>query len=229
MTSKAKLLASHQLEDGKWLCLVERTARVGGEPRVHHQLTVSGIVLMEIPFGAVSVRQLAEIGLARVRLRPAPSVLIGGLGFGLTLGAALDLLPPDGSVVVSELYGAVLDWNREHLAMVEGHRLGDSRVRVEIEDVCERIRQSEGAFDAILLDTDNTTKGFHRRQNDWLYEAEGIAAMHRALRPGGNAAVWSTEPDALFHERLRQGGFEAVKHDVSTRHEQATVSVAHKK
>jgi spermidine synthase len=228
MVQKVELLDSHQLEDGKWLCLVQRTAMVGGKPRIHHQLTVSGCVLMEAPNSTGSSRKLAELGLASVS-RPAPSVLVGGLGFGLTLAAALDRLPPDASVLVSELYPAIVRWNREHLWMLEGKRLGDSRVRLEVEDVGARIERSESSFDAILLDVDNGPRAFHHEGNGRLYSPVGLARARRALTAGGTLAVWSAFDDPAFEQRLVDTGFVVTKHEVTTREESAVIWRAHKK
>jgi len=71
---------------------------------------------------------LATIGCRRARLLPAPCVLVGGLGMGFTLRAALDLLPSAATVVVSELIPAVVAWNRGVLAPLAGRPLDDPRV-----------------------------------------------------------------------------------------------------
>src|SRR4051812_25569368 len=47
--------------------------------------------------------RLAEVGCARLREVPNARVLIGGLGLGFTLRAALRALPADAEVVVAEL------------------------------------------------------------------------------------------------------------------------------
>lgn len=228
MARKERLLGSHELSDGKWLCLWERTVSVRGVPRVHYQLTVAGAVLMEAPFGVASVKKLAELGLARVT-GEKPCVLIGGYGFGLTLAEALDRLPSDATVVVSELYPAVLEWGREHLGALGPCRLDDSRVRVHLEDVCDRVRLSDDVWDAILIDTDNDAVGFHRRENDWLYQAEGIRALRGALREGGTLGVWLTRGDAEFERRLVDGGFEVTSADASSPGENAIIYVGVKR
>ncbi|HXU47194.1 MAG TPA: hypothetical protein VN783_16830, partial [Thermoanaerobaculia bacterium] len=55
---------------------------------------------------------LARLACAAIAGRPAPRVLVGGLGFGYTLRAALDLLPAAATVVVCELFGFLLDAHR---------------------------------------------------------------------------------------------------------------------
>ena len=59
-----------------------------------------------------SEEALATFGCERAKALEAPCVLIGGLGLGFTLRAALDLLPASADVIVSELLPAVVAWNR---------------------------------------------------------------------------------------------------------------------
>ncbi len=67
---------------------------------------------------------LAELACSRVRDRPQPRVLIGGLGMGYTLAAALRILGPEARVVVAELVPAVVAWNRGPLGGLAGHPSG---------------------------------------------------------------------------------------------------------
>lgn len=222
---KEELLASHELEDGLWLCLWRMTLRAGETDRVHHRLTVGGIVLMESTYSEHSARELAVQGLANVD-SPEPKVLIGGLGLCYTLGAALDRLPEAARVTVSEFYPEVLAWNREHLSAGEGRRLDDARVQVDIEDVGVRLRASREEWDAVLLDVDNGVQYFHRKDNDWLYSLEGLAVTRQALRVGGTAAYWAIIPDEAFEKRLLFAGFEVSVRDVTSKLETACVYVA---
>lgn len=161
---------------------------------------------------------LATLGCRGVPAR-APHVLIGGLGMGFTLRAALDLLPKDARVVVAELVPAVVEWNRGPLGPLAGHPLDDPRVRIDLRDVGDVIRSSAAAFDAILLDVDNGPDAFTLAGNASLYGDAGIAAVRRALRPGGALAVWATEEDRRFVQRLRRAGFEASAERVRARAE----------
>ena len=154
-----------------------------------------------------SEEALATFVCARIRSRKAPRVLIGGLGMGFTLRAALDLLPPDGEVVVAELLPAVVEWNRGPLGPLAGHPLKDRRVRVELGDVAATLRSSAGAFDAILLDVDNGPAAFATSGNAGLYGDAGLASARTALRKGGVLAVWSAREDRKFEQRLRYAGF----------------------
>ena len=136
---------------------------------------------------------------------PRPRLLIGGLGMGFTLRAALAALPPDATVVVAELVPAVVAWARGPLASVFAGSLDDPRVGVVEEDVAVAMRA--GPWDAILLDVDNGPDGLVRAGNDALYGARGLAAARAALRPGGLLSVWSVARDEAFAGRLRKAGF----------------------
>lgn len=150
---------------------------------------------------------LAEIACKKIANRPRPRVLIGGLGMGFTLAAALQHLGADAEVVVAELVPAVIAWNRGPLGAHAGNPLLDPRTTVREGDVAKLLRAERQAYDAILLDVDNGPEGFTRKKNDWLYTIDGLTEAYRALRPSGMLAVWSAGPDRNFTERLRKVGF----------------------
>ena len=102
-----------------------------------------------------SERELARLGCAHLVGRKAPSILVGGLGMGYTLRQALDMLSPHAQVVVGELLGSVVEWNREFFGELNGQPLRDERVDLKTGDIVELISRSKGRFDAILLDIDN--------------------------------------------------------------------------
>jgi spermidine synthase len=154
-----------------------------------------------------SEKALAELACQRLGSHRAPRVLVGGLGMGFTLAAALAALGPRADVVVAELVPEVVEWNRTFLGAAAGHPLDDARSSIFVGDVGHLIRQQPGAFDAVLLDVDNGPEGLVRRENDWLYSAPGLQAAHGALRAGGVLAIWSASPDAPFSRRLAQAGF----------------------
>jgi spermidine synthase len=154
-----------------------------------------------------SEEALAVMTCERLRDRRSARVLIGGLGMGFTLRAALGQLGPDARVDVAELVPAVGAWARNQLAGIFGGSLADSRVTLWEGDVGRLIATRPATYDAILLDVDNGPTGFTREANDGLYDASGLGAARAALRPGGILAVWSTGPDRKFTERLRRTGF----------------------
>lgn len=145
---------------------------------------------------------LARLGCAHLVDHPAPRVLIGGLGLGYTLRQTLDMLCPDGQVVVGELLDAVVAWNRAFLGELNGQPLGDERVDLKTGDVVELISRSKDRFDAILLDIDNGPSAMTDERNRHLYGHEGIEACRRALRQRGCLAVWSAVPSKPFEQRL---------------------------
>lgn len=154
-----------------------------------------------------SEQALATLTCARLQDRPDARVLIGGLGMGFTLRAALDRLGPEARVVVAELVPAVAAWARGALSHLFEGSLEDPRVELRLEDVSRAIQSGPAQYDAILLDVDNGPEGMTRRQNDRLYDIWGVRRAHYALRPGGILAVWSGRPDRRFKARLRNCGF----------------------
>jgi spermidine synthase len=155
-----------------------------------------------------SEEALATLTCARLPIRPAPRLLIGGFGMGFTLRAALARLGADAEVVVAELAPAVIAWAKGPMAHLSADCLADPRVSLRQEDVGLVIASAQAAYDAILLDVDNGPEGLSRQANDHLYDAAGLAAARRALRPGGILAVWSSAPHARFTRSLSQAGFD---------------------
>lgn len=153
-----------------------------------------------------SEEALATLACARVA-RAAPAILIGGLGMGFTLRAALAVLGADATVAVAELVPAVIAWARGPMAALSGASLADPRVRIVEGDVAALIGGGRSAFDAILLDVDNGPDGLTRAANDRLYDKGGLRAARAALRPSGILAVWSSAPDKGFTARLGDAGF----------------------
>lgn len=150
---------------------------------------------------------LAEQTIQRLGPRRGLRVLIGGLGMGFTLAAALKASDDDAEIVVAELVSEVVDWNRGPAGAPSGFPLNDPRASVQLGDVAEVLRAPGSGFDAILMDVDNGPEGLIRTENDWLYGAEGLAVTRRALRPDGLLAVWSAGDDPRFTKRLQQAGF----------------------
>ncbi len=154
-----------------------------------------------------SEEALATLTCEPLKERARAKILIGGLGMGFTLRAALSALGPDAQIVVAELVPAVVAWAKGPMAEVFAGSLEDARVGIHEGDVGEAIRAGAARYDAILLDVDNGPGGLTRDSNDVLYAANGLRAAFRALRPGGVLAVWSSGPDAAFTKRLRTAGF----------------------
>jgi spermidine synthase len=183
----------------------------GGELRLmrrgaEYSIMAGGVELMNSRLSG-SEEALATLACARLADRPAPRILIGGLGMGFTLRAALGVLGPDARVEVAELVPAVAQWAQGPMAAIFGGCLGDPRVDLQIADVRALIGSARAAYDAILLDIDNGPAGLTRGANDGLYGEGGLRECARALRSGGVLAVWSAAPDERFEARLQRCGF----------------------
>jgi spermidine synthase len=151
---------------------------------------------------------LAEHSCTRLVNRTTPRLLIGGLGMGFTLTAALKHLGKQALIEVAELIPAVVAWNKGPLGEQSGYPLRDPRVTVREKDVARILTTAEQIYDAILLDVDNGPEGLTRKENDWLYSIDGLNESCAALRPRGILAVWSAGPDKNFVQRLRKTGFD---------------------
>ena len=158
--------------------------------------------------------ELARLGCAHLAGRKAPSILIGGLGMGYTLRQALDMLSPDAEVVVGELLGAVVEWNREFLGELNGQPLADKRVDIETGNIVELISRSKDRFDAILLDVDNGPSAMTYSGNRHLYDYDGIMTCRRALRKKGCLAVWSAGPSKAYEQLLMRCNFHVRRYRV---------------
>lgn len=156
-----------------------------------------------------SEEALATLSLERIAGRNNAHMLIGGLGMGFTLRAALGGASQDMRITVAELVPAVVEWARGPMADFHKGTLDDPRVDIHVGDVGALIRSKKAAYDAILLDVDNGPDGLTRASNDSLYNYTGLRAAKTALRVGGVLAVWSSAPDAAFTRRLKEVGFAA--------------------
>ncbi len=164
-----------------------------------------------------SEEALAELGCARLESAEGARVLVGGMGMGFTLAAALAAVPVSAEVTVAELIAEVVDWNRGPLGDCAGQPLQDDRTRVHIGDVAELVTRSQGIFDAILLDVDNGPDGLTHSDNQWLYSSAGLRALKMALSVEGTLAVWSAGPDPQFVTRLKKAGLHATVRSVRAR------------
>jgi spermidine synthase len=189
--------------DGKTISLHEHD----GSYAIH----VDGIPLMSTRQHA-SEEKLAELACAHVRAMRHARVLVGGLGFGFTLNAALAALPADATVVMAEILGAVIAWNRNPAFPLAADCMADPRVTVLQQDVGETIRQARGSFDAIILDVDNGPAALTTGANVRLYDSAGLRHARAALRPAGCLAVWSVAPDPAFEKLMTQAGFRVELH-----------------
>lgn len=203
-----KLIDSSEIPDG------------GGEIRLHQRGQEFSIMLAAGGGELMSSRKhgsedaLAELGCRHLGREQAAHILIGGLGMGFTLAAALQQSGAIAQITVAELIPAVVQWNRDYLGHFSGHPLDDPRCHVSLGDVGAILKRERDRFDAILLDVDNGPEGLTHHHNNWLYSAEGLQAAYSALRSDGVLAVWSAGPEKSFSERLRRTGFQLEEHRV---------------
>lgn len=155
---------------------------------------------------------LGQLGCQQLKERETPRILVGGLGMGFTLRAALDSLPASAQVVVAELNPTVIEWCRGPLALLTGSAVTDPRVCVEICNVADRIRRTavnggDSRFDAIILDLYRGPHAKTHHSDDPLYGSRAIDNMRAALKPCGTVAVWGEQYDEGFDKRLKSAGF----------------------
>jgi len=179
-------------------------------------IRTGGVELMNSQNHA-SEDELGRLTCARLAQTEKPTLLVGGLGLGFTLRAALDALPPAARVEVVEIVPEVVRWNRTILGPLANHPLDDPRTFVIEGDVAHVIRKSAGRYDAILLDVDNGPDGVFKG-NKTLYERAGLVAALRALTPNGVLAVWSSFESPIFTKALQKAGFEVELAAIRPKH-----------
>jgi spermidine synthase len=196
---KWTLLDSALMPDGKVISLHEHDG--------DYTVRVDAAELMSTRRHA-SEEKLAELACAHLTAIPDARVLIGGLGFGFTLKAALATLRADATVVMTEILADIVTWNRNPSYPLAADALADPRVTILQKDVAEVIRESRCAFDSIILDVDNGPAALSTEGNRRLYDLNGLSQAHTALRPAGCAAFWSAAPDPAFARLMARAGFE---------------------
>ncbi len=203
LLKKHNLLDSAQTPDGRLLQFTEHDG--------DYSIAVGGAELMSTRKHN-SEDKLAELACAGLRAKPRARVLIGGLGLGFTLKAALASLGPDAQIVQAEILPAVIKWNRNPEYPLAARALEDKRVVVAQKDVAKVIRESPGGFDAIMLDVDNGPAALTVDGNRGLYVMSGLQAARSALRPGGRIVYWAAAADQPFERLMIRAGFIVQAH-----------------
>ncbi len=194
-------LAETKAPNGARMTLVEQDGsyciRVNGQQLMHSSVSFS-----EIELGKLGCENHAK-------KNNGTRVLIGGLGLGFTLKSVLATVGGNAVVQVAELFPEIVEWNRTHLAGLNGGALSDPRVKVLVDDVRFVIRRAATKpYDAIVLDIDNGTTAMVKDENHQLYSEWGMQQIAKALKPGGRAAVWSACPDVVIERRLQKAGLQ---------------------
>jgi spermidine synthase len=182
-----------------------------------YSVGVDGLVLMNSR-SHYSEEQLAVLGCAHLEAQPDARVLVGGLGMGFTLRAALDALPATARVDIGELLPEIVAWNQGCMGHLAGEPLSDPRAIILLGDIQRTLAASSDAtYDAILLDIDNGPVAFTSVSNQELYSDDGLRLLARTLKASGVLALWSTGDDGNFTRRLRDNGFHVRKKRVPAR------------
>ncbi len=194
-------LAETKTPNGARMTLVEHDGdfciRVNGQQLMH-----SAVCASEVLLGSLGCERLSKGG-------KGARILIGGLGLGFTLKSVLAAVGPGAVVHQAELFPLIVEWNRTHMAGLNGKLLEDPRVEVLVEDVRPVIgRGARAPYDAIVLDIDNGTTAMVQDENHQLYSSQGMRHIAAALKPGGRVAIWSACPDAGLEQRLKSTGLQ---------------------
>ncbi len=151
---------------------------------------------------------LAELGCAHIKGRENTKVLVGGLGMGFTLAAALKATSISSQVLVAELVPEVVEWNKGPLGECADKPLDDKRAEVYVGDVADLFKTEQATYDAVLLDVDNGPEGFTQADNNNLYSIESLRAIGQTLHPDGVLAIWSAWHDPKFTQQLKKAHFD---------------------
>lgn len=196
-----KRLDEAKAPDGSVLSLFERDGA--------YVIRVNGVELMSTRRHH-SEDALAELVCDPLSGQPNARVLIGGLGLGFTLRAALRHLALDAHVVVAELVEAVIKWNRNPDYPLAGQAMNDPRVEIRHTDVTRVLREAGGVYDAVMLDVDNGADPLTTAGNAALYRGPGIHLAAGALKPMGRLAYWSTDDNPKFENMLKHAGLDVT-------------------
>jgi spermidine synthase len=191
--------------------VLDRVAGVCGELALRRagddfEIIANGVFLMDTRGGESERLMITAVA---DRMRPGGRLLVGGLGVGFSLRAALDH-PRVGEIVVVERERAVIDWNRGPLRARHGDALADPRVRCVEADLLTWLPESGMSFDGVCLDIDNGPEWTVTEGNAALYGDAGLDMIAGALRPDGVLAVWSASASPVFAARLEER-FHAVR------------------
>jgi len=188
-------------------------ARGGGELVLrrgddgHFEIISNGTFLMDTRDGR-SERLLVDAALAACPA-PAPRLLIGGLGVGFSLAAAVRH-PHVAAVTVVEIEPAVIAWHARFLSPTPD----DPRITVVNADLVCWLGAAPERFDVLCLDVDNGPHWTVRDENRELYGDTGPDRLHGALAAGGVLAVWSAARVPAFEARLARRFSTVEVHEV---------------
>jgi spermidine synthase len=163
------------------------------------EIISNGVFLMDTSDGS-SERLLVDAAVSACA-SAAPRMLIGGLGVGFSLTAAV-AYKRLAAIDVVEIEPAIIGWHHRHLRHLSGPALQDPRVRVIAADLAEWLRRQPDRYDVICLDIDNGPNWLVFEANAAVYDDAGLDLAGRRLLAGGVLAIWSASRDGAFEKRL---------------------------
>lgn len=163
------------------------------------EIISNGVFLMDTSDGS-SERLLVDAAVGACATT-APRMVIGGLGVGFSLMAAV-AYEHLAAIDVVEIEPAIIAWHGRHLRSLSGPALQDPRVRVIEADIAGWLRSEANRYDIICLDIDNGPNWLVFEANAAVYDDAGLDLAGRRLRPGGVLAIWSASRDGAFEKRL---------------------------
>lgn len=196
MEETAVTLERAETERGELVLRRRRSAR----DETIYEIISNGCFLMAST-NAFSAEQLSHLTLQPLEKKSTLGVLIGGLGIGYTLRAAL-AHPDVAEVTVVEVEPLVVDWARSYFADLNHDALGDDRVTVQVDDLAHHLATAGERYDAILLDVDNGPSWLVFEENATLYAAPSLKRIRQLLTDGGVLGVWAAEPALGFLGKL---------------------------
>jgi spermidine synthase len=182
---------------------VQQWIETDGPGQPVYEIIFNGVFLMA-SYNERSGKAVATLAIEPLAgERRALRALIGGLGMGYTLRAALDY---DGiqAVDVIEIEEHIINWAQRFFGELNGHALSDPRVRLIQMDLRDYLFQMEEIYDAIILDVDNGPTWLALESNQRLYERPTLARMKDLLAEGGVLTVWAAEKCPDFQKRLEK-------------------------
>ena len=182
------------------------------ENEIVYEVILNGEFLMSSLFHAVE-EALADLGLAAATPPAGPlDVVVGGLGLGYTVAAALKHARVR-SLRIVDFLSPVIQWHRNGLVPLGNEISSDPRTCFVEGDFFDLAAHPERGFDpeepgrkfhAVLLDIDHTPGHWLHARHAAFYTAEGLRTLRRHLHPGGVFALWSDEADDAFCARLEE-------------------------
>ncbi len=161
-----------------------------------YEVKIDDEFLMSSLFTVVE-QELAHLGLARVDdARGDLHVLVGGLGLGYTLRAALQD-ERVAQVQVVEAVEAVIDWHRRDLLPDTVGLTADPRCDVVHGDFFQLVASGKTprpSYDVVLLDIDHSPQNLLHPSHGGFYAADGLARLAAILDQAGVFGLWSDDP-----------------------------------